>query len=240
METDETDETDETPIELAKNRAWPLLQRLERELASGELNETGWYREVAAVITPAYLAGDNPRAQSGSDGSVEAWAYKRGLLADAIDRDGAFLDAGCASGYLMETLVEWGRARRRTIEPYGLDIAPELAELARRRLPHWAGRIFTGNAIEWAPPRRFDFVRTGLEYVPAGRQRDLVARLLGEVVAPGGRLIIGVFSEERDDTREGPSEEERVGRWGFKVTGRTSRPHLVDPRIVYRVFWIDT
>jgi SAM-dependent methyltransferase len=235
-----TEERPPEPIELATNRAWPLLQRLERELASGELDEAGWYREVAAVITPAYLAGDNPRAQSGSDGSVEDWAYKRELLADAFDRDGDFLDVGCASGYLMETLAEWSRARGRAIEPYGLDIAPELADLARRRLPRWADRIFAGNAIEWVPPRRFDFVRTGLEYVPVGRQRDLVARLLGEAVAPGGRLIIGVFGEERDETREGPSEEERVAGWGFSVAGRTSRPHLVDPRIVYRAFWMDS
>lgn len=114
-----------------------------------------------------------------------------------------------------------------------------MAGLARRRLPQWAGRIFAGNAIEWAPPWRFDFVRTGLEYVPPRRQRDLVARLLRDVVAPGGRLIVGVYSEERDETRAGPSEEERVAAWGFAVAGRTERPHLSDPRIRYRAFWID-
>jgi hypothetical protein len=105
-------------------------------------------------------------------------------------------------------------------------------------LPHWADRIFVGNAITWAPPRRFDFVRTGLEYVPPRRQRDLVARLLGDVVAPGGRLIID-YSEERDETRTEPSEEERVARWGFAIAGRTERPHLHDARLLSRVFWID-
>jgi hypothetical protein len=59
---------------------------------------------------------------------------------------------GCASGYLMETLVSWCHERGHTIEPYGLDISPELADLARCRLPHWAERIFTGNAIDWLPP----------------------------------------------------------------------------------------
>jgi hypothetical protein len=161
---------------------------------------------VAAVIVPAYLAGDNPRAQSGSDGSVGDWEHKRGLLADAVDRDGSFLDVGCASGYLMETLAAWCRQRGYAVEPYGLDIAPELADLARRRLP---------------------------------QQPRLVGRLLREVVAPGGRLIIGVYSEERDATRPGASEEERVAGWGFQVAGRTERPHLRDPRIVYRALWID-
>jgi SAM-dependent methyltransferase len=232
----------QTPIELAKNRAWPLLERLNRALEAGELDEARWYREVAAVIVPAYLAGANPRAQSGSGGSVEDWAHKRGLLADAVARDGTFLDVGCASGHLMETLAAWCRGRGHSIEPYGLDISPELADLARRRLPHWAARIFVGNAIDWLPPRppgRFDFVRTGLEYVPPGRQRDLVARLLRDVVAPGGRLIVGVYGEERDATRAGPSEEERLAAWGLRIAGRTERPHLKDARLVYRAVWID-
>lgn len=233
---------DKTPIELAKNRAWPQLEHWNRALDAGEIDDARWYREVSAFIVPAYLAGDNPRAQSGSDGTVEDWTYKRGLLADAVDRDGTFLDVGCASGYLMETLAVWCHERGHAVEPYGLDISPELAGLARRRLPQWAGRIFTGNAIDWTPPRppgRFDVVRTGLEYVPPPRQRDLVERLLRDVVAPGGRLIVGVYSEERDATRAGPPEEERLAAWGYRVTGSTERPHRHDVRLVYRVFWID-
>src|SRR5205823_920249 len=102
-------------------------------------------------------------------------------------------------------------------------------------------RILTGNTIDWVAPRRFDYVRTGLEYVPPQRQRELVARLLQDVVAPGGRLIIGVYSEEIDATRAGPSEEERVAGWGLRagIGGRIERPHLRDPRLVYRTFWID-
>lgn len=229
----------EMPIELAKNRAFPLLVRLNRALEAGEIDEAGWYREINAVVVPAYLAGDDPAAQSGSQSGVPGWAYRRGLIAEAVDRDGSFLDVGCASGYLMETLAVWCRERGHTIEPYGLDIAPELAELARRRLPRWADRIFVGNAIDWVPRHRFDFVRTGLEYVPPPRQRDLVERLLRDVVAPGGRLIIGVYSEEHDATRLGPAEEARVVGWGWQIAGRAERPHLRDERLVYRVLWID-
>ncbi len=229
----------EVPIPLAKDRAWPLVERLNAALDEGEIDEAQWHRELAAVIVPAYLAGENPRAQSGSSGDDADWGYKRGLIADAVDRSGAFLDVGCASGYLMETLGRWCQNRGHVLEPYGLDIAPELADLARRRLPHWKERIFVGNAINWVPPRRFDFVRTGLEYVPPRRQRDLVVRLLRDVVAADGRLIIGTYSEERDETRAEPSEEERVAQWGFVIAGRSERPHLSDARLVYRVFWID-
>jgi SAM-dependent methyltransferase len=229
---------EELPIELAKNRGWPLLERLNAALDAGAIDEATWYREIAAVVVPAYLAGANPRAQSGSDADEAGWAGKRGLLVEAIDRDGDLLDVGCASGYLMETLTAWCAARGRRIEPYGLDIAPELAALARRRLPRWADRIFVGNALTWRPPRRFRFVRTGLEYVPPRRAPDLVAHLLRETVAPGGRLMVGVFDEERDETRPGPSEEQRVAAWGFAVAGRAERPHPEDARLRQRAFWI--
>jgi SAM-dependent methyltransferase len=229
----------EEPIEAVKNRAYPLLARLNAALEAGELDEEGWYREVAAVITPAYLAGGNPRAQSGHSGDEAHWEQARSLIVDGIDRDGTFLDIGCASGYLMECVQRWSQGRGRKVEPYGLDIAPELAALARRRLPGWAERIYVGNAMDWAPPMRFDYVRTGLEYVPERRQRDLASRLLREVAAPGGRLIIGTFNEEEDRTRSGPSLEQVVAGWGFRIAGRSERPHYHDPRIVYRVFWID-
>lgn len=226
------------PLQLAKNRAWPLLERLNAALEAGAIDEAQWYEQIATVIVPAYLAAEDPRAQSGSSGDEADWTSKRSLLAEAIVRDGSFLDIGCASGYLMETLTRWCRDRGRTIEPYGLDIAPALADLARRRLPHWADRIFVGNAIDWTPPHRFTFVRTGLEYVPPQRQRALVERLLGEVVAPGGRLIIGVYSEEHAHLRTAPADEDRVAQWGFTIAGRTERPHLHDSRLAYHAFWI--
>jgi SAM-dependent methyltransferase len=225
-------------IQLAKNRAWPLLERLNAALEAGAIDEAQWHEQIAAVIVPAYLAGEDPRAQSGSSGDDEDWTYKRRLIAEAIDGDGSFLDVGCASGYLMETLTRWCRDRGHTIEPYGLDISPALADLARRRLPHWAQRIFVGNAIDWTPPRRFTFVRTGLEYVPSRRQRALVEHLLAEVVAPGGRLIIGVYSEEHAHLRTGPADEDRVAQWGFAIVGQAERPHPHDPRLAYHVFWI--
>jgi SAM-dependent methyltransferase len=231
-------------IDPTKSQASARLARVHAALEAGEIDEAGWYREVAAVITPAYLAADNPRAQSGHSGDDAHWTQARGLIVDAVDRSGTFLDVGCASGYLMECVARWAREKGLAVEPYGLDIAPELAALARRRLPQWAERIWVGNAIDWQPPRiaevpGFEFVRTGLEYVPARRRRDLVERLLREVVAPGGRLIIGTYNEARDDTRMGLSVEEQVAGWGFAVADRSERPHYHDQRLVYRVFWID-
>jgi len=221
------------PIELAKNRAAHLLAAADADLDAGVIDEAEWYRRVDSAITPSYLAADTPWAQSGKSGDAASFERARRFLVDAM-RPGSFLDVGCASGYLMECMQAWCAEAGIACEPYGLDIAPALAELARSRLPHWGDRIFTGNAIDWQPPRRFDVVRTGLEYVPAQRQRDFVARLLGDVVADGGRLVIGVFSEERDDH----ATERELAGWGFAIAGRTERPHH-DPRLAYRALWIN-
>jgi hypothetical protein len=94
-------------------------------------------------------------------------------------------------------------------------LAPALVELARRRLPQWADRIFLGNALTWAPPQRFDFARTELVYVPAERRRQLVERLLAEVVAPGGRLIVCGYGSPRSGIVPDPVCT-TVRSWGFK------------------------
>jgi len=55
------------------------------------------------------------------------------------------------------------------------------------------------------------------------------------VVAPDGRLVIGKFSEEV----ERRSLEDEVVSWGYWISGRAERPHRTEPRLAYRVFWID-
>jgi hypothetical protein len=214
-----------------QNGAADFLAEADAALEAGTIDEAGWYSRVAGFVTPRYLVAETPWAQSGRSGDAASFDHARSLLVDAM-LPGSFLDVGCASGYLMERMVAWCAAANIACEPYGLDIAPELADLARTRLPHWRDRIFTGNAIDWQPPHRFTVVRTGLEYVPSRRRRDFVARLLADVV--DRRLIIGVYNEERGDH----ALERELTSWGFAAAGRTEREHP-DQRLMYRALWID-
>lgn len=125
---------EDRPIEVAKDGAAHLLAECNAALGAGEIDEAGWHQRVAAVITPAYVAAETPWGQSGKTGDAASWERARSLLVDAM-RPGTFLDIGCASGYLMECMVRWCGAAGIACAPFGLDIAPELAELARRRLP---------------------------------------------------------------------------------------------------------
>ena len=185
---------------------------LDKARARGEIDDARWFAEMAAIFEAACLEGDNPRAQSGFGGDEARWEAGRRPIADAIDADGTFLDIGCASGHFLESVVRW---TPHSIEPYGLDLAPAVVELARRRLPQWADRIFLGNALSWEPPLRFDFVRTELVYVPADRRRTLVERLIGEVVAPGGRLILCGYGSPRSDVVPDPVCA-TVRSWGLE------------------------
>jgi SAM-dependent methyltransferase len=159
----------------------------------------GWF--PPHVYEEHYLRGEDPRAQSGFGGDEARWKAARRPIAEAVDRPGSFLDVGCANGYLLESLVRWSRHR---LEPYGLDSAPALVELARERLPRWADRIFLGDAPTWELPQRFDFVRTELVYAPKRRQAELVERLLADVVAPGGRLIVCGYGSPRSNVPTHP------------------------------------
>lgn len=193
--------SDPGPRQRAKDEAQAAIERAASDLARGKIDESVWCERVSAALAAAYLSDDDPRWQSGFDGDAEAWRRARELVLDCVDGDGAFLDIGCANGHLMECLAGWGIERGHALAMYGLELDPALARTARRRLPEWAGRIFEGNAIDWKPPMRFTYVRASLEYVPPGRGASLVARLLRDVVAPGGRLIVGpIQPQDLDET----------------------------------------
>jgi trans-aconitate methyltransferase len=152
-----------------------------------------------------------------------------------VEADGAFLDVGCANGHLMECLHAWAKEDGIGLDPWGVDISTELVALARDRLPQWRDQIFVGNALDWRPPRRYDFVRTSVGYVPSHRRPDFLRHLLDDVVEPGGRLIVGVFNEEQEHA----ALEAAATAWGFDVAGRTERPHPDTAELVRRTFWID-
>jgi hypothetical protein len=211
-----------------KENAWRESADLDARLAAGEIDEREWHRAWQEILVPAYLRAETPWEQSGKSGTEDDWVYSRALLADALDRDGTFLDVGCANGYLIECLPGW---TRHDVQPYGLEIAPELARLARERLPRWADRIWVGNVIDWQPPQRFTYVRTNLDYVPKRRRRDLVARVLGWCE----RLIVGVYPEHERES----GTEDALRAWGYELAGRTARRNRRKPGMEYRVVWID-
>jgi SAM-dependent methyltransferase len=223
-------------IEQLKERGWEQVAAINQALAEGRIDEDGWHAAMAALIKPAYLAAENPYGQAGHGGDAATWEVSRGFIAEALHKSGTFLDVGCASGILMESVRRWGAAKNLDIEPYGLDIVPEFVEGARRRLPQWADRVHLGNIRTWQPAgERFDYVLLRPIYAPPGRRGDMVGHVIDHVLKPGGRLVVFVGTEEV----ELRSAEASITAHGFTVHGRVEVPHNKDSRVVRRLFWID-
>ncbi len=168
-------------------------------------NIDDWFAHVRAVLETAYTAApdDEPWRQSGQSGPYERWELLRKPVAHCMDRDGTFLDIGCANGYLLECCLPWTAERGIRIEPYGLDYSGALVAMAKRRLPQYADRLFEGNAFTWQPPMRFDFVRTELVYVPAEKEREYIDYLRTAYLKPDGKLLIAQYGEGKDNPQEG-------------------------------------
>ncbi len=223
------------PVKYAKDRAYQFVEDQQKALDEGRITEAQWFDNHNQLFTAAYLAAGNPRAQSGHGGDEARWRYGRGMIIEAIHKSGTFLDVGCANGHLIESLHQWLAGSGLEVEFYGLDISEGLAEHARKRLPQWQDRIYVGNALYWVPQVKYDFVRTGLEYVPVERQRDFVNHLLTNCTAQSGRLIIGLYNEERD-SRE---LEENVRAWGHQLSGYCEKSKPNNEIVSYKMLWID-
>lgn len=198
--------------------------RLDAALAEGELDEPRWFQATEEIVGDAYLASADPRGQSGKSGDEVDWRWSRELILDALPegtRTAHVLDVGCANGYLMESLERWAKERGLHVEPYGLDISPRLAELARRRLPAWADRIEVGNVLEHTPKRRYQLVATALDYVPPARRRESIERIFRDYLVPGGRVVL---RPERLRKRE-PDLAEQASALGLSVGGVLTREH---------------
>jgi SAM-dependent methyltransferase len=201
--------------------------------------DSGEQRVTWRELEPVYLAADNPRGQSGFSGDEARWEMARRVIADCVPRDGTFLDIGCASGLLMESVVAWAAERGVVVEPYGLDASAKLAELARSRLPEWADRIYTGDALTWDPPRRFDVVRTELVYVPKEREREFVQRLVERFLTPDGRLLICSYGSSRRPAPLVEPIDEQLREMGFTVGGVAEAVDPANGIPVNRVAWIE-
>lgn len=187
--------------------------------------EAEFYAENVRVLERAYLRATTVEGGSGFGGSAHEWRAAREPVLDGIDRDGTFLDVGCANGLLMESAQAWCAERGVMVEPYGVDLAPGLVARARDRHPQWAGRIWVGNAVDWVPPDglRFDYVHALFDCVPPQRYGDLVRHLLAHAVAPDGRLLLSHYVPAGTGDR---SAAEIAAGLGHPIAGQ-SPPYTV-------------
>jgi len=195
-----------------------------------------WFESMRRDFRRWYLASDDPWRQSGWGSTPERWRLAREVILCAVDRSGSFLDIGCANGLLLESLIAWANERGIAIEPHGIDLVPELVDLARLRLPRYASNFAAANAFTWQAPLRYDYVHLLLESAPPSRHREYFSRLLQSAVAPGGLLIASHYGSR--SKRESPIDVARyLTGLGFEVAGQAAASER-DGFVITRTAWI--
>jgi trans-aconitate methyltransferase len=184
-------------------------------------------------LEESYLRETDPVRQSGFGGGHERWRTERALILDAVPSDGDFLDIGCANGYLLECLVQWGQERHVRLMPYGVDCGAQLIALATQRLPQYASHFWVANAWEWMPPRQFRYVYSVYDCVPEELLPEYIHRLLTRYMEQEGTLIMGAYgSTSKQEAARDIAQDSAAA--GFRVAGSSSRGALP----VSRVAWI--
>jgi SAM-dependent methyltransferase len=151
-----------------------------------------------AALESTYLRESDPIKHSGFNGGRERWRAERAPILDAIPTSGNLLDIGCANGHLLECLLKWGAERALALTPFGIDYGAGLVALARERLPHFRDHFWVANAALGA----------------------FAEQLMDNVVAPGGRLILGAYGSR--SRREPPAPiDAMLTDMGYAVAGST-------------------
>ncbi|MEU8007443.1 methyltransferase [Catellatospora sp. NPDC049111] len=112
------------------------------------------------------------------------------------------IDVGAGASTLVDALLERGYT-----DVTVLDVAPSALEAARQRVgaragaAHWMNR----NLLTWAPLRHYDVWhdRAVFHFLTDPADRDRYRRVVDAAVAPGGHIVIGVFSEAGPETCSG-------------------------------------
>jgi trans-aconitate methyltransferase len=132
--------------------------------------------------------------------------------------------------------VRWASEDGIQIEPHGIDFSEGLVELARARLPNFAGNLAVANAYSWQAQRVFDYVHTLLEYVPDSLRQEYLERLPRQVVEGGGRLIVSSYSSRRQG-KTAFNVVDYLNSLGFRVDG-DALSYDEDGWVLTRTAWI--
>jgi len=186
-------------------------------------------------LEETYVRSADPVRQSGFSGGAERWRRDREPILQALcEPGGDLLDVCCANGYLLESLVEWGRGRNLHITPFGIDQGSRLIEIARTRLPRYARNFHVGNAWDWTPSRRYRYVYALWDCVPEEYLAEFIDRAIRRYVEPQGRLVLGAYGST--SSGQAPFDLDVFLRSaGYQVKGTASAG--VPP--IARFAWLD-
>jgi len=165
-----------------------------RSIAAGD--PTAWFEQVYAAAEAGQT--EVPWDRGVPSPFVVEWATRRGPEGSRGKRA---VVVGCGLGEDAEYVAGLG------YQTVAFDISPTAIATARRRFPGSVVEYLTANLLD--PPaawhRAFDLVVESLtlQALPDPPRRDAIARV-GDLVAPGGTLIVIARARDDGEVVEGP------------------------------------
>jgi len=148
--------------------------------------------------------------------SFELWCRSRRFIASAIDKDGTILDVGCANGFLLRCFQEWSG---HALTPYGLDLNENFIDQAKWLFPHQKDHFLQFDILQLPDanlfnlPRSYDFIYWAIwDNWTFKRPIEVsVIKSIDAMVNSGGKLILGLYHEDRSRSFAVLTELERLG-----------------------------
>ena len=148
--------------------------------------------------------------------SFELWCRSRRFIASAIDKSGTILDVGCANGFLLRCFQEWSG---HALTPYGFDLSESFIDEAKWLLPQHKEHFFQFDILElpetsaFILPRSYDFIYWAIwdNWTFKRPVEVRVIESLHAMVKSGGKLILGLYHDDRSRSFAVLTELERLG-----------------------------
>jgi SAM-dependent methyltransferase len=140
---------------------------------------------------PFTLADQDGELIARSSRLMEPLIYK--VIDGVVPPTGAMhlLEVGCGSG----TYIRYAAQRNPELQALGIELQPQVAEMARRNLEAWGltsrATVETGDLRDFAPESVYDLATlyNNIYYFPTNERVAVLGHLRG-FLKPGGRLLL--------------------------------------------------
>jgi SAM-dependent methyltransferase len=187
-------------------QGYSLRGKLARELAQEKNDAWAAFLEEGLTLhynllmeLPERVGENRPFTLADQDGELIARSSRlmEPLVSKAIDGvvpptgPVRLLEAGCGSG----TYIRYAAERNPELKALGIELQPQVAEMARRNLEAWGltsrTAVETGDLRDYSPEPVYDVatLHNNIYYFPT-KERVVVLQHLKGFLKPGGRLLL--------------------------------------------------